>query len=356
MLLSNTSLTFSETISERPPLRTSHRRVSLRKPAVKRLPSPNVQVRRIVPNAPKKTKKSVSFRDTDLETVRLFFKTEMPSAVHSDPPLSEPTVHYELKYMNWPSSQSSLASHIRLESVQVSDDEKPFGLAGYCRVANIGFQKHVVVRYSLDSWASFKELEADYREPIVSTANTWERFGFTIGLDKPKDIQVVSFALRYTVNGKESWDNNAGNNYCLNLICHSIQQNDSSASEDDDDIDIDEFDRLSLSKEPEKLGFRYDFGASLTAAKRVWSPPPPLSHSPINDNEANGYFQVRNLWNTSRKHHITPQAYSATVQSDKTPLKEQQLPIHDYHAFVNKYCFYSPNEALFSPPGQLGLK
>ncbi|KAL0088099.1 putative phosphatase regulatory subunit-domain-containing protein, partial [Phycomyces blakesleeanus] len=181
-------------------------------------------------------KKSVRFRDSDLETVRLFLKTEMPSAVHKDslPPSPVPGApRYELKYMNWPSktiqNQTTKSNtnpglsplnnnNIRLENIQLSNShDKPFGLVGFCRVANLAFQKHVVVRYSLDTWNTYSELEASYREPIVSTANTWERFSFSIPLDKPKQVQTIYIALCYTVNSTEYWDNNTGNNYSLNL-------------------------------------------------------------------------------------------------------------------------------------------
>ncbi|ORX52842.1 hypothetical protein DM01DRAFT_1270646, partial [Hesseltinella vesiculosa] len=172
-------------------------------------------------------KKKVRFcDDQDLEQVRLFLKSQTPLAVHSDPPLFQEETKFDVKYPGWPSKlmmyRSLTNAAIRMENVQLDHDV----LIGRCRVANLAYQKLVTVRYSLDCWHTFHELDALYREPIASTTNTWDRFTFEIPVlhDSPilhppsRKPFTCWIALRYQVNGQEFWDNNDGKNYQIHLV------------------------------------------------------------------------------------------------------------------------------------------
>ncbi|KAI9313146.1 putative phosphatase regulatory subunit-domain-containing protein, partial [Dichotomocladium elegans] len=159
-------------------------------------------------------KKTVHFCDT-LEQVRLFLKTQKPSAVREGDP---PPMPLELKFPNWPEKtvlRSNRDSMIRMESVQL-ENSGPDGimLVGRCKVANLAFHKHVVVRYTTDYWKSYHEVAASFREPIGATANTWDRFTFEINVDQPCTLYIV---LRYDVNDNEFWDNNGGLNYQVDV-------------------------------------------------------------------------------------------------------------------------------------------
>lgn len=88
---------------------------------------------------------------------------------------------------------------------------------GVVRVANVGFKKEVVVRYSLDRWLTWAEARALYVPG--SSDGTTDRFRFTVFV--PKDLPVgsqCSFAIRYVVNGQEYWDNMGGVNYSFDCV------------------------------------------------------------------------------------------------------------------------------------------
>ncbi|KAI7885362.1 hypothetical protein K492DRAFT_171876 [Lichtheimia hyalospora FSU 10163] len=295
----------------------------------------------------KKKNKSVRFRDDKLEHVRLFLKTQKPLAVRAgDPKRSMPAL--TAKFPNWPEkvvmARQRDDTMVRMESVQLldQDDDEMVILTGRCRVANIAFHKRVIVRYTTDYWQSYHETEADYREPIGASANTWDRFTFRINLEQQQQPCTVYMVLRYTVHDNEFWDNNEGLNYQVDL----------ELAEDDDD----EEEALATTKMPgltsnkdgvlekqdngllntkqqenprqkkivkKKLGHRYDFGASLSAAKKM---------EPFKPSFANMHTTT-----------TTPSApfimMTATLENDDQA---------QYHDLVSKYCFYGNTRAATS--------
>ncbi|KAI9319637.1 putative phosphatase regulatory subunit-domain-containing protein [Dichotomocladium elegans] len=352
-----------------------------------------------------KKKKSVRFHEgAHLEQVRFFLKTQAPSAIRDGDPPSRP-VSIELRRINWPDKMmirssittTSNAAMIRMETVQVASncDASAITLIGRCRVANLAFQKHVVVRYTTDCWQSFHETEAMYREPIASSANTWDRFSFQIEIGPDSSATTTLYlALRYTVNGTDYWDNNSGHNYQIDVtVCNnteaaiavpaSDEMTPSQEKEEeklqmicDHDIKRPSVDQIrstrnesnqakqaafvvpvspsasaaaiamsklsppSLVIEPpkhvvaakKKLGLRYDFGASLSEAKRVTSYPPPSEM-------ACQYPFVGRLF---EQHHVAPAI--ATESSDDDVLQLR------YRDIIAKYCFYGNTASPPSPP------
>ncbi|KAI8147466.1 putative phosphatase regulatory subunit-domain-containing protein [Fennellomyces sp. T-0311] len=244
----------------------------------------------------KKSKKTVRFCDDKLEKVRLFFKTQKPIAIRD----GDPSLSIELKFPNWPTKTTMLMrnqqSVIRMEGVQVSDQTT---LIGRCRVANLAFEKHVLVRYTTDYWQSFHETEAMYREPIGSSANTWDRFTFVISLDEPVE-STIYLALRYAVNEQDYWDNNDGANYQIDVIPTATPP--------------------EKGQQKKKLGHRYDFGASLSEAKKV----------------------PYDVYQFGRE----PMVRFSTLKQQST---EEDGLQSSYHDFVNKYCFYGNTYAPTSP-------
>ncbi|KAJ3287242.1 hypothetical protein HK104_008711 [Borealophlyctis nickersoniae] len=103
--------------------------------------------------------------------------------------------------------------HARLEGGQV--------LAGSVLVRNIAFEKRVVVRVSSDMWRTYKDVEAGFGESVSGSFGASagvDRFRF--GVDLNEDLELgdggiakIQFAVQYTVGGVEHWDNNAGQNY-----------------------------------------------------------------------------------------------------------------------------------------------
>ncbi|CAL1261198.1 unnamed protein product, partial [Larinioides sclopetarius] len=96
---------------------------------------------------------------------------------------------------------------ICLENVIISD----FNVQCTCRVMNWGFTKKVVARYSIDNWKSSQDINASYVSD--SSRDGMDSFAFNIFLSQQRCN--VQFALCYTVNGRDYWDNNNGKNYCL---------------------------------------------------------------------------------------------------------------------------------------------
>lgn len=301
----------------------------------------------------KKKTKSVRFHEDKLEHVRLFLKTQRPLAVRAgDPKRSMPAL--TAKFPNWPEkvvmTRQRDDTMVRMETVQLldQDDDEMVILTGRCRVANIAFHKRVVVRYTTDYWQSYHETEAIYREPIGASANTWDRFTFRINLEQQQQPCTVYMVLRYTVHDNEFWDNNEGLNYQVDLEL---------AEEDDDDVDEETLStttKVASNKEgvlqkhenglsntnnikhhenprqkkivKKKLGHRYDFGASLSAAKKM---EPVVKPSFAN-------------MTTTTTITTTPAPFvmmTATLENDDQA---------KYHDLVSKYCFYGNPRAATS--------
>ncbi|ORZ12366.1 putative phosphatase regulatory subunit-domain-containing protein [Absidia repens] len=225
--------------------------------------------RRPLPTPPtpihNKNKKSVRFcSDNDLEHVRFFLKTQTPLAAAQDPLPAKP--RWEIKYPGWPSKWAmykSLANAtttaIKMEQVML--DNHSGMLKGRCRVANLAYEKRVVVRYSFDQWQTSQEHIAMYREPVItsssssSTATGWDRFTFDLAVphstttstddDHHEETMTCWIALKYQVNGQTWWDNNDDMNYQLQLTSLPTNNNNNNNSNDQDhDDDNDDHDGL----------------------------------------------------------------------------------------------------------------
>ncbi|KAI8378934.1 putative phosphatase regulatory subunit-domain-containing protein [Blakeslea trispora] len=174
-----------------------------------------------------KPKKSVRFCDSgSLENVRLFLKTQMPKACQSDPPL-QPT--FSLHRTNWPSKTSN--HHVQLQQIELKQGQNNrVRLDGLVRAANLAFEKHVVVHYTLDNWTTVQTTDCSFQR----STGTWDIFKFDIQLHHPAH-QQLSLAVKYRVNGHEFWDNNSNKNYEFDIVPDVLQDESSSSSSDSDD-------------------------------------------------------------------------------------------------------------------------
>ncbi|KAK6467814.1 protein phosphatase 1 regulatory subunit 3E [Huso huso] len=117
---------------------------------------------------------------------------------------------------------------ICLESARVES----LCVSGSARVLNLAFQKEVCVRYSLDNWATYSEIQASYLPPSRDTYGFgigdsvgMDRFHFRLPLPPrdppylktghPEQLPSLEFALCYRVLGQEYWDSNEGVNYAV---------------------------------------------------------------------------------------------------------------------------------------------
>ena len=103
-------------------------------------------------------------------------------------------------------------SDVLLEELCLSNDGQ--SIQGKVRVKNLAFSKAVAIRFTFDQWQTTSEVTGRWMESLGGAE--WDRFGFTIRLNDLLariEGKTLVLAVRYTVAGKEIWDNNGGRNY-----------------------------------------------------------------------------------------------------------------------------------------------
>jgi hypothetical protein len=277
----------------------------------------------------RKPKKSVRFRDNDsLENVRLFLKTQMPKACRSDPAYPKQYT-YRLRRPNWPTIRTVGA--VRIEDIQLDTANDTVNLVGSIQVANLAFEKHVVVRYTLDDWTTVHEVDAAYREPVANSANTWDRFSFKITLAEHCH-QTLDLAIQYTVGGRAFWDNNQYRNYRVQVVPNVLIDDLSSSSDDEDDDNTFEdcIDQDELVEQMKPLTLKEKPG-SLVFDHQVKPLSPPLSPTtPIDMNP---------LWAVTTSNDLTNPYFERTKSNTQ------------FHSLVRNHYFYNdPKQASIYTP------
>jgi len=103
-------------------------------------------------------------------------------------------------------------------------------LNGTLRVLNLSYHKRVYLRYSLDKWTTFHDLNCDYliNNSLNASHSNTDIFTFSLELTKEiiqdalKNTQNsminIEFALCYEADSNHTyWDNNNDKNYQYNL-------------------------------------------------------------------------------------------------------------------------------------------
>lgn len=91
-------------------------------------------------------------------------------------------------------------------------DDKNLTVSGIVRVANISYQKSVIVRYTVNGWMTYTDDAASY----ISGSNdgVTDRFMFTIHLpDYFAFGSRLEFSVMFTSGDQTFWDSNFGSNY-----------------------------------------------------------------------------------------------------------------------------------------------
>jgi len=102
-----------------------------------------------------------------------------------------------------------------LENALVQD---PVTLAiqGTVRVINIDYHKSVHIRYTLNAWQNFSDLQAVY---VPNSCDGFsDKFSFVLYCHTLTVGQRLEFAVRFQCKGAQYWDNNAGANYCFQCL------------------------------------------------------------------------------------------------------------------------------------------
>ena len=224
-----------------------------------------------MPSTPGFGPKNVHFKEKDegLESVRLFRRTGKPVSVSK--PTSDTETETEPEPAGFPfprvspnnfgpsvsSSLSEIAEcspvpasnpspygNVHFESVTLPPARPPV-LRGTILVRNIGFEKHVGVRFTLDDWTTVSEVLASYSGPVAAmetlagashgktvgdligplAASGWDRFNFAIKLEDYEAYlwqRTLFLVLRYSAPGVgEFWDNNSNQNYRITFRSHA---------------------------------------------------------------------------------------------------------------------------------------
>lgn len=182
-------------------------------------------------------KKAVRFADAlglDLESVRHILNLEdppvVPKSAMRDLKVGLEEEHrtegskYLAAYFPQPSADPGFHARVQANKIVLENclvDDKDMTVSGTCRVANIGFHKKVIIRYTINNWLTYEDVCASYIQN--SNDGPTDRFSFTINV--PKYFSVGSrlgFALMYHVNGMTYWDNNRGTNYIVECYAKSV--------------------------------------------------------------------------------------------------------------------------------------
>lgn len=102
-----------------------------------------------------------------------------------------------------------------LENV-IIQDPVTLAIQGTVRVINLDFHKSVHVRYTLNSWRNFSDLQAIY---VPNSCDGFsDKFSFILYCHTLLVGQRLEFAVRFQCKGAQHWDNNAGANYCFQCL------------------------------------------------------------------------------------------------------------------------------------------
>jgi len=290
-----------------------------------------------------------------------------------------------------------------VESIYLSQDKRK--LQGRIMVQNIAFQKSVDVRYTFDFWSTVSEVPATFVEGVSSkdNKNNFDAFIFSIELidnsRNPIDGKTMYFAVHYSVENNDFWDNNNGSNYQVNFkrikppsttkysnkknknvpITSSTSSKWSMASmsrQSNKNLNESlcrspptfESPKLNMEDVRKKMTGRYDIGLSLSAAQNAQkSSSTPLT--PTNDYPRTFQFfapQVQysnysNNYNNEAFHAFFPNNYvdgmpgtsdfpishtSGFEQLNNSnpiaiPSSKPDIGSSSYYDLVNQYCFYS---------------
>ena len=189
--------------------------------------------------------------DPQLEHVKLFLAEQKPLAVSRDGSPTDDTSGTDSDFPSFIFGGSNERKSEKVLSMKVNhmplsiDRFADVGLEdlllafegttilGRVRLKNIAYTKGLAARFTFDDWLTTSEVIGKYLETIDAV---FDRFTFMIRLD---DIlsriegKTLIFALRYTVAGREIWDNNHGRNY---VATFSHVQVEAGSNRDIDDL------------------------------------------------------------------------------------------------------------------------
>lgn len=114
------------------------------------------------------------------------------------------------------------SQNVCLELARVGDGSH-ITICGSVRVRNLDYHKTVHVRYTMDKWKTYTDLQATY---IPSSCDGYsDRFQFVIYAPCISVGQRLELAVRFQCKGQQFWDNNKGANYCFDCLALGAMPN-----------------------------------------------------------------------------------------------------------------------------------
>ncbi|CAK1545015.1 unnamed protein product [Leptosia nina] len=105
--------------------------------------------------------------------------------------------------------------NVCLESARVSDGVH-ITICGSVRVRNLDFHKTVHIRYTMNRWKTYTDLQASYVQGSCDGYS--DRFQFVLYAPCISSGQRLEIAVRFQCKGQQFWDNNCGANYCFDCL------------------------------------------------------------------------------------------------------------------------------------------
>ncbi|CAB4379036.1 unnamed protein product [Rhizophagus irregularis] len=373
--------------------------------------------------------------NTDLEQIRLFNEAQRPQAVSADVSSDEESdddnvfddnilgysasddeddnIEEPELIISLPNRPVITTLHsskpVFVESIYLSQDKRK--LQGRIMVQNIAFQKTVDVRYTFDFWSTVSEVRATFVEGITSkdNKNSFDAFIFSIELidnsRNPIDGKTMYFAVHYSVENNDFWDNNNGSNYQVNFkritppSSTIFSNNKKSKNNQNTSSNSSKWSMASMSRQSTKnlneslcrspptlesspklnmddvrkrvMG-RYDIGVSLSVAQNSRSSAPV---TPTNDYSRTFQFFAPQVQYGNYNNNYSNEAFQAFFPNNYVdgmpgtsdfPISHSQLnnsnPIaipspskpdigsSSYYDLVNQYCFYSGSPYATNSP------
>ncbi|XP_049873947.1 glycogen-binding subunit 76A isoform X2 [Pectinophora gossypiella] len=105
--------------------------------------------------------------------------------------------------------------NVCMESARVCDGVH-VSVCGSVRVRNLDFHKTVHIRYTMNRWKTYTDLQATYVQGSCDGYS--DRFQFVLYAPCISSGQRLEVAVRFQCKGQQFWDNNSGANYCFDCL------------------------------------------------------------------------------------------------------------------------------------------
>jgi hypothetical protein len=213
---------------------------------------------------------------------------------------------------------------------------------GIVRVRNLAFEKWIAVRFTLDKWQTTSEVTARYKDSLPN--GIFDRFIFAIKLAdvlSRAEEKTIYLAVRYSVAGREIWDNNSDRNYQVRVVREKAPKASKEAVVESREESSQAEDIADLRRKLEQVvkhGPSGTIGGILAQhSRRRWESPSPTPSPPRRD-----------VTPSFRSEGSLAARYDFAA-SLRTPWRTPVVPKSPSHARTNTYPSAQPNSVQWPP-------